>query len=137
MPGQVVESDLLQPEGGQRYHTPVNDRLGRVLREPLREFVPADERWDIEFDRFEYLSSIAYADLSAREREFRWAPVGSFGWRRRNWDDGRLFVEIEEEARAAGDAWPFLQGPLFAGSLDRFLEMKAGVDRTVAQLHWM
>jgi hypothetical protein len=89
----------------------------------------------MEFDRFEYLSSIAYADLSSRDRAFRWAPVGSFGWRRR-WDDGVLFAEIEEEARAAGNAWPFLQGPLFAGSLERFLEMKTRVDETVAQLPW-
>jgi hypothetical protein len=91
----------------------------------------------MEFDRFEYLSAIAYADLSARDRDFRWTPVGSFGWRRRRWDDGALFAEIEKEARAAGDSWPFLQGPLFAGSLDRFLEMKAALDETVAKLPWM
>jgi hypothetical protein len=137
IPGRVVNSDFLQPDGGPRYHTPVNDRLGTILREPLREFVSADERWELEFDRFEYLSSIAYADLSSRDRPFRWAPVGSFGWRRRSWDDGALFAEIEEEAREAGDAWTFLHGPLFGGSLERFLEMKASVDQTVAQLPWL
>jgi hypothetical protein len=136
-PGRVVESDLLQPDGGQRRYTPVNDHLGRVMREPLREFVPADDRWESEFDRFEYLFSIAYADLSAQGRDFRWTPVGSFAWRRRRWDDGVLFAEIEEEARAGGDSWPLLQGPLFAGSLDRFLEMKAAVDQTVASLPWL
>jgi hypothetical protein len=137
IPGRVVSSDVLQPEGGPRFHTPVNDRLAVVLREPLREFVSADERWEAEFDRFEYLFSVAYADLTSREGDFRWAPVGSFGWRRRRRNNGAPFAEIEEEARAAGDAWPFLQGPLFSGSLDRFLEMKAGVDQTVAQLHWL
>jgi SIR2-like domain len=137
IPGRVINSDLLQPEGGQRFYTPVNDRLAIVLREPLHEFVSADERWEIEFDRFEYLFSVAYADVTSRERDFRWAPVGSFGWRRRRWNNGALFVEIEEEARAAGDAWPFLQGPLFGGSLQRFLEMKACVDQSVGQLHWL
>jgi hypothetical protein len=27
------------------------------MREPLREFVPIDDRWDLEFDRFEYPSA--------------------------------------------------------------------------------
>ncbi|MDE3190426.1 MAG: hypothetical protein KGL94_06365, partial [Acidobacteriota bacterium] len=68
--------------------------------------------------------------------DFAWAPVGSYGWRRRRWDNGALFAEIEEEAQAAGDSWPFLQGPLFRGSLDRFLAMKAGVDESIRRLPW-
>jgi hypothetical protein len=135
-PNNVVEGQLLQPDGQQR-RTPVNDHLADVLREPLREFAPTEEQWHLEFDRFEYLFSIAFADLGARDGEFRWAPLGSFLWRRGGpFRDGTWFAEIEEEARAAGDGWPFLQGPLFGGSLDRFLAMKAGVDQLVAQRPW-
>jgi len=135
-PSEVVEGEFLQPEGGRpQYYTPVNDRLCDVLRETLREFAGDDERWKQEFDRFEYFLSIAYADLRSGDA-FSWAPVGSYGWRRRRWDNGVLFAEIEDEARAAGDAWPFLQGPLFGGSLERFLAMKAGVDESVRRLPW-
>jgi len=137
-PYEVITEGLLQPDG-PRHYTPVNDHLGRALREPLREFVAVDEQWELEFDRFEYLWSIAYADLFSPDGEFRWAPVGSFG-RRRRWDfrgEAGLSTEIEAEARNAGDAWPFLQGSLFGGSLERFLAMKAGLDESVGQLPWL
>jgi hypothetical protein len=132
MPERVVAGDFLQrqdPSQG-RYYTPTNDHLGRVLREPLREFVAADEHWEMEFDRFEYLFSIAYADLNSGQ----WAPVGSFSWRRRRSDNDSLSTMLGDEAQAAGDRWPFLVGPLFDGSLDRFLEMKAVVDAAARRL---
>lgn len=136
-PNDVAEGRFLQPEGQQPRRTPVNDHLAEVLREPLREFAPTEDQWLAEFDRFEYLFSIAFGDLGSRDGEFRWAPLGSFLWRRGGpFADQPWLAEIEDEARAAGDAWPFLQGPLFGRSLDRFLAMKAGVDQLMVGQRW-
>jgi hypothetical protein len=136
-PNDVVEGRLLQPEGQQQRRTPVNDYLADVLREPLREFAPTEEQWNLEFDRFEYLFNIAFADLRFPDGEIGWAPLGSFLWRRGGpFRDDTMFEDIEAEARAAGEEWPFLRGPLFGGSLDRFLAVKAGVEQFAARRPW-
>jgi hypothetical protein len=135
-PTSVVEHEIFRrpPEQGQLY-TPVNDHLARVLREPLRDLIPNDDNFTETFDRFEYLLSIAYADLSGEVGERVWAPVGSYVWRQRHWrGEGALRNRIEAEAREAGDTWPFLHGPLFHGQVERFLEVKQALDAHVGGL---
>jgi hypothetical protein len=139
-PTNVVDGAILQgpPQQGRRY-TPVNDHLADVLREPLRELIPSEAFTEL-FDRFEYLLSIAYADLSAGETvgETAWAPYGSYAWRHRWDDEGGFRDQIGVEAREAGEGsggWPFLQGPLFDGKLDRFLEVKRAVDAYPLPMH--
>jgi hypothetical protein len=102
-----------------------------AAREPLREVEPNDEAFTELFDRFEYLLAIAYADLEEGER--LWAPVGSFGWRQRRRGEDAVRSQVEAEAREEGDAWPFLQGPLFGGGMAHFPEVKKAVDELVAR----
>ena len=136
-PNDVVENAIFQTRPGQRLHTPVNDHLAEVLREPLRELIPSEEFIEI-FDRFEYLFSLAYGDLSAGDPvdETVWVPFGSYRWRR--WRDDETFQEqIAVEAREAEHGptgWPFLSGPLFGGRLERFLEVKEAVDTHLNRL---
>jgi hypothetical protein len=108
----------------------VSDHLGEVLVGPLRDLIPEGEFIDL-FDRFEYLLALAYGDLKAGEQvpETLWAPAGAFVWRR-GWrgDEPEFQEQIALEAREAGDGWGFLQGPLFKGSLDRFLSVQQAVD---------
>jgi hypothetical protein len=137
-PADVVEGTMFQspPAQGQK-HTPVNDHLAEVLREPLRELIPSEGFIEV-FDRFEYFFSLAYGDLTAGETvgETVWTPYGSYRWRR--WNSDESFREkIADEAREAGDSptgWVFLRGPLFGGRLDRFLEVKAAVDTHLDRL---
>jgi hypothetical protein len=82
------------------------------------------------FDRFEYLLVLAYADYRQREDNI-WAPPGSFAWRQRRQREGSVFAVVEAEAKAAGAEWGFLQGRLFDGSLERFLEIKELYDKQV------
>jgi hypothetical protein len=131
---RVVEEGHLQPEG-KTFHTPASDRLSDVvMREPLREFLPNDQRYLDTFDRFEYLLSLAFADTSER-RGGVWAPVGSFGWRHRRRDDN-VYETVATEARNAGDGWAFLGDGLFDGSIERFLEIKADFDQQARKLPW-
>jgi hypothetical protein len=138
-PTEVVEGRILDPSG--RQYTPVSDHLAEVLREPLRELIPRDEAFIELFDRFEYLLSIAYADLGAGEAigEYEWAPAGSYAWRRRydRGEEGGFHHRFESEAREAEtrpDGWSFLRGPLFDCGLDRFLEVKRAVDAHLGRL---
>lgn len=139
-PADVVDPNIFQPPQGQgRRYTPVSDHLAEVLREPLRELI-ASEAFTELFDRFEYLLAIAYADLAAGETvgETVWIPAGSFAWRHgRHRGEGDFRDQIAVEAREAGEGaggWQFLQGPLFGGKLDRFLEVQQAVDAHVARL---
>jgi hypothetical protein len=135
---RVVDEGPLQPvSGNPRHYTPASDRLAEVLREPLRELIPNDGRFLEIFDRFEYLFSLAFADLSGRSGGPMWAPVGSFAWRNRRVRDGSLYQGVAEEVGREGGDWPFLHGPLFEQSSGRFMEVKAAVDDSVARLPWL
>jgi hypothetical protein len=130
----TLESDWMQPREGQRRFTPVNDHLHNVLREPLRELISQDAVYTGLWDRLEYLITLAWRDIERGG----WAPVGSFGWRNADaWgDEETLYAIVEAEARAGGDDWGFLQGPLFAGSLERFLAVQQTVATDISGLHW-
>lgn len=135
-PADVVEGGMFQTRAGQRLHTPVNDHLAEVLREPLRELIPSEEFIEV-FDRFEYLFTLAYGDLTAGETvgETVWVPFGSYRWRR--WSSDESFREQPAvDAREAADdpGWPFLWGPLFGGRVERFLEVKAAADAHLNRL---
>lgn len=117
----------------------MNDHLAEVLREPLRELIPSDEAFLDVFDRFEYLLSLAYADLAQGDTvgESAWASAGSYAWRHRHdRGEGSFWHAIEVEAREAPApfGWEFLRGPLFGGSLDRFLKVKTAVDAYLRSL---
>jgi len=132
-PTNVVEGQLLQPADRPRYLTPVNDRLHEVLRHPLRELIPSDDRYTEIFDRFEYILTLAFAD----GRDAGWAPVGSYGWRSRRREHGTPYAWIAAEGEAAGEGWALLQGPLFGQSRERFDAVRVAVDEMIGQLHWL
>ena len=60
-----------------RHKTPVSDHILGVLRQPVTEFIPRDERVDDFFDEFEYLMGIVYA----AHQGSGWGPVGRAAWR--------------------------------------------------------
>ncbi len=113
----VVEGAIFQNRPGQRLHTPVNDHLAEVLREPLGDLIPSGEFIDV-FDRFEYRLSLAYGDLMAGETlgDTVWVPLGSYRWRR--FRDDENFREGPGAAAREADSreWRFLRGRSSAGA---------------------
>jgi len=101
----------------QNMITPVSDHLAVLLREPLLEFLPGDERYQDAFDSFEYLLSCVLYD-NAKQAWRR----GRFTWRGTHFGDNDppVGTALVAEAKAAGEAWAPLKAGLFGGSLSRF-----------------
>jgi hypothetical protein len=108
----------------------MSDRVHDVLREPLREYLPDDGRYDDAFDRFEYLVALTHADIRTERGRNSWAPAGRFGWRR------SVVDAIVSEQQSQGVSWPPLRAGLFKDQA-RFLEVqKAYHEQILARLGW-
>ena len=124
--------------GMSRHSTPVSDHFYALLREPMREYTPANDDYQRTFDRFEYLLGLIHADLN--RRQFRenglWGPVGCFAWRGRHlgmWEHG-IRDEIKDELNQQGQNWPLVKAGLFGKSAERAEEVRQKFDNFVAQL---
>ncbi|MBI1930308.1 hypothetical protein HYR99_39410, partial [Candidatus Poribacteria bacterium] len=134
-PGMVMDENVgRQLPGMERHYTPLSDHLYKVLREPLREFLPQDIHYQRCFDRFEYLFALVYADLDYDRRNGAWGPIGCFGWRNRHRPENTIMKEIELEAKAAGQDWLPLKAGLFDASVERFQVVKTAFDKEIEKL---
>ncbi len=112
-----------QLPGYERRLTPINDRIFEILREPLREYLAADSKYEDTFDRLEYLTSLVHFDLELSTSAFVYSPVGRFGSRGR-FQNKPIEQRILEEADQHGGNWVVLQSGLFP-SLPRFKEVES------------
>ena len=123
-------------DGMDRRYTPVSDHLFEVLRSHLREYLPSDENYQANFDRFEYFLGLVHAyQIGSAEEERWWGPVGTFGWRGRS-SSSSAWQKISQELDADGPNWPPLKAGLFRGQLD---EAKLAIQKFnvfVSGLRW-
>ncbi|PSB27093.1 SIR2 family protein [Chlorogloea sp. CCALA 695] len=124
MDNKVAEK--LLNEGGGR-HTPLSDYLHKILREPLRDFLPQEDRYTKCFDRFEYLLALVCSDWYEKQLRQFWGPIGSFGWRR------EIVDQIAQESLKAGEDWLLLKAGLFNGSGKRFQLVQANFHQQLAE----
>lgn len=104
-----------------RHFSPVSDHLFIVLRDPLRETIPLDGRYEETFDRFEHLLVLVIQDQMNQGARVRFAaPVGRLQWKTYTDEEKDPAVAIPAEAAASGSAWPPLVAGLFAGDEGRF-----------------
>jgi len=122
--------------GKQKYYVPVSEHLFAVLRDPLRDILPDDAKYENCFDRFEYFFALIYADMKAKQNQHFWGPIGRFGWKASRSFDKTIIKEIENESSEAKDSWPPLLAGLFDGSFKHFLEVKTAFDGIIGKLGW-
>jgi hypothetical protein len=120
-----------------RRHTPLSDHLNAVLRNPLREYVPADDDYQNAFDRFEYLLGIVHADLNKRQWENGWwGPVGRFRWRGQHFRESQIRHKMGKEIEQDGGDWAPVKQGLFGGDIDRAKEAKTRYDTFLTCINW-
>lgn len=134
------ENIAKQLPGMKGQHTPLSDRLYKILREPLRDFLPQDDYYTKYFDRFEYLLALVHGDLYekmlSRSKLYQnqspsfWGPRGSFGWRR------DIISEIDLESSTAGVDWLPLKAGLFDSSVQRFQLVQRGVTEHLKKINF-
>lgn len=119
----VIRGDFAMQHlpGYAQHNTTFSDYLCALLRPELEEFLPNPADYEDQFDRFEYLKALAYVDVV--DPNDGCAPLGRFAWRNAH-DDRDVIRKIDNEVATLGAQWPPLRAGFFAGSLDRFSEVK-------------
>lgn len=128
---------LVPRPNAEREYTPANNHFFDVLREPLRSYLPEDEKYEEFFDVFEYLLGLVHVNtekdvdkklkrvVTARTEkdigiELISAPVGRFGWRYcEEWKSSPIQQFIKEGMKQ-GENWGLLKAGFFDGSVERF-----------------
>jgi len=121
--------------GLDRHYTPMSDHLFNWLRDPLREFIPADDIYEKTFDRFEYLRALVHGDILQKTGKQIWGAPGQFVWKH---NSGRTSIlrELEDELDKEGGNWAPFKAGLFDGSKGRIREIKEGIDEMVRKIPW-
>jgi hypothetical protein len=136
--------------GYERHYTALSNHLFDVLRKPLREYIPDDERYDASFDWFEYLFCLVHCDVvetrgSLQEKKTSdphfhlRAPGGRFCWKGRHDDENGIIAQTKLQD---GRDWSekvaaVLHAEFFESrgkEVDKYREVKAGLDRFVAMI---
>jgi len=118
----------LQPSSNGQYRFPVSEHLHNILREPLRNYMFDDKGFDLLFDRFEYLTALAYF-----VHDRTGAPLGRFAWRTHKLDKP-VQALIAEELVRQGNKWPLFEEGLFKVSWKEFLALKEELDAKIAKM---
>lgn len=121
--------------GMERRHVPLSDHLFSLLRPKMRELIPQDAVFEKLFDQFEYLLTLVVADQKEKTSVGIRAFPGRFGWKQRDFTGG-CYKIISDEIERSGTNWPLLSAGLFNGSVERAKDIKAWVDKMVADHCW-
>lgn len=137
-----TENDLWKRmEGLDTHKTPLSDHLLRVMAEWSNSFVGVSPDFELLYERFELLGSLAYlestnetsleqAAATAGNDVLAWMPVGRIGWHRTNLE--RLTQEQQAEATKTA-----LMAAGFARGSTRFLELFfENVQRYARRMRW-
>lgn len=102
--------------------TKLSNYLYEILREPLKEFLHNENRYQKCFDIFEYLVALQHAYLRKKSGQNPWGPVGCFGWRYRDSNYDKLVRHINSE-KIIGNRY------LFDGKHENFLDIKTDFNK--------
>jgi SIR2-like domain len=127
-----------QIDGPQSRRTPLSDHLLGIFAEWGKSFVRLSPDFELMFERFEVLGSLAYLERNKptelvaelNKGDYTWIPIGRPGWHSQNRE--KLLAEIRSEpVKAALTKAGFAQrNPAFA---DLFI---SNFERMVARLPW-
>jgi hypothetical protein len=109
----------------QRRKSPTSPYLFERLREPLREWIPEDGRYEECFCRFEYLIALVIADLYQKTSGHFQAIDGLYIQK------SQYRLALDAEITKVAERWSFLKAGLFEGSIDRLRLAKQSFDAAV------
>lgn len=131
-----------QLDGMERHKTPLSDHLLEIMTHWRKSFTGADANFELLFERFELLASLAAfhendeaqletaAKSSARSDVLAWMPVGRAGWHS---SGARILLQELEDEAYIGE----LLKVGFAKGSRRFLQLFAENFKLYAQrMHW-
>jgi hypothetical protein len=136
VPAEIADRDAMNQMLGKPFHTPVSEHLIKVLRAPLREFLPDEVVYERTFDRFECLFALIYGDYLKRQGRSMWGPIGRFGYKLGNSEGQNPLKDLLAEAEQQKEAWEPLKAGLFGRDYSRFGEIAVEYAEAVSNLNW-
>ncbi len=127
------DKDTFRQILGNRFYTPMNEKLLSVLREKFKKLIPSEDDIEDLFDVFEYITSLCYNDIVGEKTERDNVPIGRYIWRKRNRESYYL-NDFLKEAEKSKNLWmPISQG-MFNGSYEHYLEVKNKSDEFLKKI---
>ena len=117
-------------EGMERMHMPFSEWVHRVLRQPLRQLIPDDDKYTLTFDRFEILTSLAFTSLP--ENDPNRFPLGAFIYRSSNRQ--RISAEMSESISVRGDESQLVKCGIFGETPEECLQRINHFEEYVSQM---
>ena len=117
---------------GRDLYVPISDHLSEILREPMRDLLPHEVRYNEVVDRFEYLCGLHEYQKSS------WGPVGRFIWKGRR-QESAIAKQLADELANEGEAWAPLRSGFLKKGTEEATKVLAGFEEHVQavrnQLH--
>jgi len=133
---QIIRTDAFKKiPGHERHYTPLSEYLFKILQPRLDDTFFLGKNYETTFDEFEVYFALAIADIRRAKGMDVWGPIGRFGWKHRNRDNGPL-ARIVTEARARKETWPPLRAGMFGGDFERFDKVATEYLELVGRLNW-
>jgi hypothetical protein len=104
--------------GHEREYVPRSEYLFDRLRAPLDRELLLGADYEELFDRFEVLTALVYADLTAERRGGVWGPIGRFGYKYARGGSANPYSQLVSEVEGQMEKWPPLRVGFLAARLD-------------------
>jgi len=124
-----------QIPGHERHYTPLSEYLFKILQPRLDDTFFLGKNYETAFDEFEVIFALAIADIRQAKGRDVWGPIGRFGWKHRNRDNGPL-ARIVNDARNRKEQWPPIRAGMFGGNFERFDKVATEYLELVGRLNW-
>jgi len=128
-----------QLPGHERQYVPRSEYLFKLLQPTLDDLLFLGRDYEQDFDRFEVLLALVYADLE--QEQFKgshgiWGPIGRFGWKFHHYETNPL-KDIIAEAERQKQSWGPLNVGLFGGGYTRFEKIASEYVKFISGLNWL
>lgn len=124
-----------QIPGHERNYTPHSEYLFKILQPRLDDTFFLGKNYETAFDEFEVFFALAIANIELAKNGRVWGPIGRFGWKHRNRDNGPL-ARIIKDARTRKESWPPFRAGMFGGNFESFDKAATEYLQLVGGLNW-
>ena len=123
--------------GHERNFTPRSEYMFTAVQPYVDDSLFLGRDYERQFDRFEILLALVYADFYEKSGGGLWGPIGRFAWKFSSLHSpDNPLEEFLREGAAKKDDWPLLRAGLFSGSYARFEEMSTRYRELLSNLNW-
>ena len=117
-------------------HVPRSEYLFTLLQPLFDDLLFLGTDYEYVFDEFEVLVALEYAHINQIKTGRIWGPPGRFVWKYNSYGVDSPIAQIKSQAEKQGELWPPIKAGFFDCSLDKFMQVTEGYERTMVNWGW-